>query len=72
MNAGGVPENYGLGWSAGPTFGHGGAFSTNMSVDPQKQLVFVYIGAASAGYGGTDGGKVHPAFVKAAMEAFAK
>ena len=67
----GIKEDWGLGWTAGPTFGHGGAFSTNMSVDSQRQLVFIYL-VQHAGYPGNDGGKIQPAFVSAAIEAFGK
>jgi CubicO group peptidase (beta-lactamase class C family) len=74
---------YGFGWSTTskahgePTAanlspcGHGGAYSTNMWVDPQHQLVTVYM-VQHAGYPGKDGGKIQPAFMKAAMELFAK
>jgi CubicO group peptidase (beta-lactamase class C family) len=76
-------HGYGLGWSttratkgdAGPVIpgpcGHGGAYSTNMSIEPERRLITVYM-VQHAGYAGTDGGKIHPTFVKAAMEAFAK
>jgi CubicO group peptidase (beta-lactamase class C family) len=74
---------YGLGWqtsrkSPGPdgpvipgNCGHGGAYSTNMSIDPAKRLITVYM-VQHAGYPGADGGKVHPTFVAAALEAFGK
>ena len=68
---------YGLGWSTsrkaesatgtvspGP-FGHGGAFATNMWVDPQQKLITVFM-VQHAGYPGADGGKILPAFMKAA------
>jgi len=42
-----------------------------MSIDSQKQLVLVYM-VQHAGYPGADGGKIHPAFVKAALDAFGK
>jgi CubicO group peptidase (beta-lactamase class C family) len=67
----GFSENWGLGWTAGPSFGHGGALSTNMTVDSQKGLIFVYL-VQHAGYAGNDGGKIHPAFIEAAVKAFAK
>ncbi len=74
---------YGLGWqtsrkSPGPdgpvipgNCGHGGAYSTNMSIDPARRLITVYM-VQHNGYPGPDGGKVHGAFVGAAMEAFGK
>ncbi len=51
-----LKESYGLGWSVdNGTFGHGGALSTNMTVDPKRGLVFVYL-VQHAGFPG-DGGK---------------
>jgi CubicO group peptidase (beta-lactamase class C family) len=51
--------------------GHGGAVGTNLWLDPQQQLVTVYM-IQHAGYGSPDGGKILPAFTKAANEAFGK
>jgi len=51
--------------------GHGGAYATNMSLDPQRRLITVYM-VQHAGYPGPDGGKIHGAFVNAANEAFGK
>ena len=50
--------------------GHGGAYSTNLWIDPERQLVMVYM-VQHAGFPG-DGGKVRGAFEKAAAEAFGK
>ncbi len=73
-------NGYGLGWSTsrkaggsdavipGPC-GHGGAYATQMKIDPQQQLITVFM-VQHAGYPGTDGGKIHPAFLKAAVEQF--
>jgi CubicO group peptidase (beta-lactamase class C family) len=75
--------NYGFGWSTTrkahgepeaanlSPCGHGGAYSTNMWIDPQHQLVTVFM-VQHAGYPGKDGGKIQPAFTKAAMDLFAK
>ncbi len=75
--------NYGFGWSTTrkahgepeaanlSPCGHGGAYSTNMWIDPQHQLVTVFM-VQHAGYPGKDGGKIQPAFMKAAKEMFAK
>jgi CubicO group peptidase (beta-lactamase class C family) len=74
-------QGYGLGWSTtrkgredGPavpgTCGHGGAFSTNMTIDPEKRLIMVWL-VQHAGYFG-DGGKAQGAFQKAAVDAFGK
>ncbi|MGE5608743.1 MAG: serine hydrolase domain-containing protein [Bacillota bacterium] len=76
-------SGYGLGWSttrkaASATntvspggFGHGGAYSTNMWIDPQQQRVLIFM-VQHAGYPGTDGGKILPTFTKAAIDAFGK
>ena len=65
-----LKENYGLGWSAGATPGHGGALATNMSIDPARGLVFVWL-VQHAGFPG-EGAKAQGAFKKAAEEQFAK
>ena len=83
LNGGKGENGYGLGWStsrkshgdAGPVIpgpcGHGGAYSTNMWIDPERGLITVYM-VQHAGYPGMDGGKVRAAFEKAAVDAFAK
>jgi CubicO group peptidase (beta-lactamase class C family) len=53
--------------SAG-SFGHGGAYSTLMQVDPRRGLVMVLL-VQHAGYG-PDGGKINPAFISAAIEKY--
>lgn len=72
---GNLPTSYGLGWSTskapGGTFGHGGALSTNMTIDPVRKLIYVYL-VQHAGYAGTDGAKILPTFHEAAREAFGK
>jgi CubicO group peptidase (beta-lactamase class C family) len=66
-----LKEGYGLGWSVGGgTFGHGGAYSTDMSVDAKRGLVRVWMVQQSGPYPG-DGGKAKGAFLKAADELFA-
>ena len=67
---GDLPNGYGLGWSAdknpGGPFGHGGAYATNMNVDPRNGLITLYL-VQHAGYAnGDEGKKIHPAFQKAA------
>jgi CubicO group peptidase (beta-lactamase class C family) len=62
-----VKDNYGLGFSTGgTTFGHGGAFSTNMSVDSKRGLITVFM-VQHAGFAG-DGAKSHGVFQKTAHE----
>jgi CubicO group peptidase (beta-lactamase class C family) len=66
-----VKEKYGLGLSIGDgEFGHGGAYATNMTIDPQHGLVFVWM-VQHAGFPG-DGEKSRDAFMQAAKTAFAK
>ncbi|OWK47281.1 serine hydrolase domain-containing protein [Fimbriiglobus ruber] len=69
QTAEGVKDQYGLGWSTGGGFGHGGAFATNMSVDPKRGLIYVFL-VQHAGFP-ADGGKSQGAFRKAADEEFA-
>lgn len=66
-----VKDGYGIGWSTnGMTFGHGGALATNMTIDPQRGLITVFL-VQHAGFPG-DGNKSHGAFVKAANDTFGK
>lgn len=81
LNSGKGEGGYGLGFSttrkaksdgpavAGPC-GHGGAYATNLWVDPDKNLVLVYL-VQHAGFPG-DGGKARGAFEKAATEIYGK
>ncbi len=67
-----LKDSYGFGLAVnGPTFGHGGAYSTNVSVDSQFGLVLVFM-VQNAGWRNDDGKKIQPAFTKAAMDAFSK
>jgi CubicO group peptidase (beta-lactamase class C family) len=60
-----LKESYGLGWAVGGgTFGHGGAFATNMTIDPQRGLVTVWM-VQHAGFP-ADGGKSQGVFQEAA------
>lgn len=64
-----VKDGYGVGWSTnGATFGHGGALSTNMSIDSQRGLITVFL-VQHAGFPG-EGNKSQGAFVKAAQEIY--
>lgn len=66
-----VKEGYGIGWSTnGMTYGHGGALATNMTIDPQRGLITVFL-VQHAGFPG-EGNKSHGAFVKAANDTFGK
>jgi CubicO group peptidase (beta-lactamase class C family) len=48
-------------------FGHGGAYATDMQIDPQHQLITIFL-VQHAGYPGDKGGEVLAAFRKAALE----
>lgn len=67
-----LKESYGLGFKVGPgsSFGHGGAYGTNTTVDPETGLVTIYLiqhaGFLKDGKGGL------AVFKKAADEAFSK
>lgn len=64
-----MKDQYGLGFSTGgDRFGHGGAMSTNMSVDTKRGLVLVFL-VQHAGFPG-EGGKSQGAFMKAAEEIY--
>ena len=64
-----IPTSYGLGWSVGGgSFGHGGAYSTNMTIDTKRGLVTVFM-VQHAGFA-NDGGKSQGAFRKAAEDRF--
>ena len=61
---------YGLGVQVSPdSFGHGGALSTNMTIDRKNGLVLVYL-TQHSGYAHTDGGLILPTFHKTAIERF--
>jgi CubicO group peptidase (beta-lactamase class C family) len=64
-----VKDGYGLGWAVGgDTFGHGGAFATDMMIDKRRGLIEVYL-VQHAGFP-KNGGEGIGAFRKAA-DAFA-
>jgi len=69
-----LPQTYGFGWSTdrrpGGPYGHGGAYSTNMRVDPERGLIMIFM-VQHAGWPNDGGNKVFPTFMKAA-EAFGK
>jgi CubicO group peptidase (beta-lactamase class C family) len=69
QTAEGIKDSYGLGWSVGDvTFGHGGAYATNMTVDTKRGLVTVFL-VQHAGFP-NDGAKSREAFQKAAAERY--
>lgn len=66
---GALPDGYGLGWSTGGNgpdwFGHGGAQSTNMTIDAKRGLIFIWM-VQHAGFPG-EGGKSQEAFKQSAI-----
>ena len=66
-----VKNSYGFGFAVnGAQYGHGGAYSTNMNVDPQHGLVTVFM-VQNAGWL-EEGKKAQGIFSKAANDLFAK
>jgi CubicO group peptidase (beta-lactamase class C family) len=66
-----IKEGYGLGWAtSGGSFGHGGAYSTNMTIDREHGLIYVFL-VQHAGFPGK-GGSSGEAFKKAAAAEFNK
>ena len=66
-----ISNGYGFGWSVGKDdFGHGGAYATNMTIDTQHRLIFVWM-VQHAEFPG-DGAKSRDAFMQAARAEFAK
>ncbi|MEI7953649.1 MAG: serine hydrolase domain-containing protein [Verrucomicrobiota bacterium] len=64
-----LPQSYGLGLSIdGDSYGHGGAFSTNMNVDTKRGLVTIFM-VQNAGWR-DEGQQALPIFIKAAVENF--
>ncbi len=65
----GIKDGYGLGWSTGGgTFGHGGAYSTGMTIDPKRRLITVFM-VQHAGFP-KHGDKSQEAFKQAAYGQF--
>ncbi len=57
---------YGFGFAIGPNnYGHGGAYSTNMTIDSQKGLITIFM-VQHAGWRSDEGKQIMPAFHKAA------
>jgi len=72
QTADGIKESYGFGFSTNNgSFGHGGAYSTNMNIDTNRGLITVFM-VQNAGWRNDDGKKIEPTFKKAAFEKFGK
>ncbi|MDF9826969.1 CubicO group peptidase (beta-lactamase class C family) [Ereboglobus sp. PH5-10] len=64
---------YGLGLNLGKgepggKYGHGGAYSTNLSIWPKENLVTVFMVQRISKWGGPNGGKIRPALEKEAVK----
>lgn len=60
---------YGLGWATNNgVFGHGGAYGTNMTIDPERGLILVFM-VQHNGFP-KDGANSHDSFQKAARQRF--
>jgi CubicO group peptidase (beta-lactamase class C family) len=69
QTAGHLKQSYGLGWATGGgTYGHGGAYKTNMTIDPKSGLIMVFLVQEAGAAGGAKQGLA--AFQKAARERF--
>jgi CubicO group peptidase (beta-lactamase class C family) len=66
-----ITNAYGLGWDVSDgKIGHGGAYATDMRIDPKRGLILVWM-VQHDGYPG-DGAKSKAAFQAAALATFAK
>jgi len=66
-----LKDSYGLGWSSSKdSFGHGGAFATNMTIDTKRGLAYIYL-VQHNGFPG-DGGKANDVYKNAAIALYAK
>jgi CubicO group peptidase (beta-lactamase class C family) len=64
-----LKDGYGLGWSTGGgRFGHGGAYATNMTIDPASGLITVFM-VQHAGFP-RDGNRSQAAFENAVLAQF--
>lgn len=72
---GSLPLTYGFGWftdrKSGGSFGHGGAYKTDMHIYPRKQLLTVLM-VQHTDWRNDEGKNILPTFQQAALKAFAK
>ena len=65
-----LKDSYGFGWAVGPDWtGHGGAYSTNMEINRERGLIFIYM-VQHAGFP-NNGAESRKAFQRAALAQFA-
>ena len=61
-----LSAGYGLGWFTGEgKFGHGGAYATQMNLDPHRNLIAIFLVQQSGSFP-NDGDKAFPSFTRAA------
>ncbi len=69
---GDLPTPYGFGFSTGGGHvGHGGAYSTNSSLDRERHLITIFL-VQHAGWPNESGKRILPTFQQAAIRAFGK
>lgn len=67
---GDLQASYGFGFAVDDKHaGHGGAYSTNSSIDREHKLITIFL-VQHAGWRTEEGNKIQPAFTKAAIDAF--
>jgi len=68
-----VENYYGFGWDASNgKFGHGGAYKTNMTIDPKLGLITVFLIQHTNDWPNEEGHKIHPVFTAAAEKVLAE
>ena len=77
VQTGDLPQGYGFGFSVEKkpdgTFGHGGAYATQLRIDPHQQLVMVLMVQHTGGFpNGDEGKKINPTFFSAAASMLGK
>ncbi len=64
-----IANNYGFGWITEPgSYGHGGAYKTNMTIYPESGLIAIYLVHQSGDWPHADGDKIFPLFTATAQQ----
>ena len=61
-----LKQSYGFGWGVGGGFGHGGAYKTDMHVNPQLGLITVFMVQQAGDWPSKEGDRILSAFTAAA------
>jgi CubicO group peptidase (beta-lactamase class C family) len=72
QNGDGIPNEYGLCFQLGGTYGHDGAYKTRMAVDPRLGLITVLLVHRANDWDNDEGRALVPAFQSAAEKVLAK